>query len=178
LSEAPSRLLLVGLPGAGKSTVGRCAAEALGWDFLDADAEVERASGRTVAEIFAELGEPAFRQREAAVVEEALRRDALVIAPGAGWIEGVQELAALPPRTLVLHLRITAVEAAERLVGDAGERPLLKAADPRAALRRLEERRLPLYRKAHVELSGSGDPAAVCARVVALLSQLSKGVRD
>jgi shikimate kinase len=178
LSAPPRRLLLVGLPGAGKSAAGRCAAEALGWDFLDADAEVERTAGMRIPEIFAALGEPAFREREAAVVEAALAREEIVIAPGAGWIEGAGSLAALPPRTLVVHLRVSVDESAERLAAAADERPLLRGADPRAALRAIEERRLPRYREAHVEISGSGDRAEVCARIVALLSQLSKDFGD
>jgi shikimate kinase len=178
LSAGPLRIVLVGLPGSGKSTVGPLLAAALGWELVDTDAEVERAAGMSITRIFAREGEPAFRAREAAAVEGALGRERVVIAPGGGWIEGAGDLAALPPRTLVVHLRIGAEEAAARLAGAAGARPLLHGGDVAGRLHELEERRLPLYRRADVEIWGSGDPEQVCGRIVALLSPLPESTRD
>lgn len=177
MSAAPRRLLLVGLPGAGKSTVGALVGRALGWEVVDADAEVERAAGATIAEIFAREGEASFRRLESEVVERALRRERVVIAPGAGWIEGAGDPAALPPGTVMVHLRIGAAEAAARLTAEGSGRPLLRE-DPVARLSELERRRLPLYRRADVELAGSDEPARICARIVALVSPSSESVRD
>src|SRR6185503_21374153 len=81
-----SHLVLVGLPGAGKTSVGKPLAEALGCPFVDVDAEIERREGKTVREIFAELGEPHFRKREREITKNLRDKPAAVVAPGGGWV--------------------------------------------------------------------------------------------
>jgi shikimate kinase len=137
------RLLLVGMMGSGKTTVGRLAAERLGWPHLDSDAEVEEATGKTVPEIFAEQGEPAFRAAET----EALRR-ALDVAPVVVSVAGGAVLDAANRRMLhdagtVVWLRAEVATLAGR-VGDGHGRPLLDD-DPRRALGELDAVRRPLY---------------------------------
>ena len=108
------RLVLVGFMGCGKSSVGRILARRLGWDFVDLDARVEKAEGRSVAAIFAESGEARFRVVEATEAEKALARDRVVLATGGGWAAQPGRLAALPEGTLSVWLRVSAEEAVRK----------------------------------------------------------------
>lgn len=146
LSGADAPIVLVGLPGAGKSTAGRLAAERLGWAFVDLDEEIVRAAGgRPVAELFATEGEPAFREREREATRNLRGRRRIVVAPGGGWMAnpGCAEL--LRPPARIIHLRVGVPSALDRLRGSPEVRPLLAGADPAATLAALARRRASGY---------------------------------
>lgn len=140
-------LVLVGLTGSGKTTVGRLAAERLGRPFLDTDAVIEATTGRTVREIFADDGEGAFRDIEAAVLRDCLSSETpSVIAAAGGAVlreENRRALKAAPARVVWLCGGPSVVS--ER-VRSGGHRPLLDD-DPDTVLRRMWETREPLYRE-------------------------------
>lgn len=147
-----AHIILVGLPGAGKTTVGRAVAARLGVRFLDFDQEIERREGVTVAELFALRGEGAFRAVERALTEELRGATPMVLAPGGGWIATPGNVALLRPPGRIIHLRLRPETALARMGESAAARPLLRAPDPLAALRRLHAARLEHYRSADVEV--------------------------
>ncbi|WP_261379897.1 shikimate kinase, partial [Rhodococcus rhodochrous] len=125
------RLVLIGPPGAGKSTIGRRVANALELLLLDTDAEIERVTGRTIPEIFSQDGEPAFREIEEEVVARALDTHDGVVSLGGGAILSERTRARLAGHTVV-YLEISVAEGLRRTgaVGAAGTRPLLAGGDP------------------------------------------------
>jgi shikimate kinase len=170
-------LVLVGLPGSGKSTVGRAVAERLHRPFLDFDAEIERRTGVSVARIFAERGEPAFRTLEVELTRELAAAPPMVLAPGGGWItnEGVIELLRPPGR--LVHLRVSPAEAVRRLSRARIVRPLLQGDDPQATLEALWGRRAGLYARADLQIDVElVDPQRVINDVVALACDLTLGL--
>ncbi len=169
--EGAPAIVLVGLPGAGKSTVGRAVAERLGWTFVDFDEEIERREGAIVAELFARRGEPYFRERERALTAELVGRRALVMAPGGGWIANPEVVALLRPPGRIIYLRVRPATALARLGSGTETRPLLRGADPLSALRLLLERREPHYLAAdHVLDVDMFDPQWVAEQVARLAS--------
>lgn len=150
-NPAAGPLVLVGLMGAGKSTVGRHLAALCGRRFVDLDEEISRRAGRTVPELFAETGEPGFRELEARATREIAAVTAespdIVVAAGGGWMANRPARAALPAATTV-WLSVTPAEAARRLAPERSERPLLVGVDPAARLTALLHERLPAYREA------------------------------
>ncbi len=159
-------LILVGLPGAGKSTVAALAAERLGTHATDIDPIIERATGMTVAEVFAEFGERDFRARERELVLQALYLPPHIIAPGGGWAAEPGNLETVAGRALVIHLDIDPRGAAARLEGSA-ERPLL-AGDPLGRLTELARLRAPAYHRAPARVDAERSPAVVADAVVAI----------
>lgn len=162
------RIVLTGFMGAGKSTVGPLLADRLGWEFIDADAVVESRAGRTIAEMFAQQGEAAFRALEAEVIRDLSRREKLVLAPGGGALEmeSTRQLLNSLPRTCVVFLDAPLEALVARCMAQPGaaERPVL--AD-REKLRRRFEARLPHYRGAHLTVATNGlTPAAVAERIL------------
>ena len=141
-------IVLVGLPGSGKSTVGRNVAERLGRSFLDFDLEIERREGKTIVEIFGEKGEGYFRELERTLTEELRLLGNMILAPGGGWIgiEGV--VALLRPPSQMVYLRLRPETALARLGADRSSRPLLMRPDPLGELRRLFDLRRPHYEHA------------------------------
>ncbi|HWJ22937.1 MAG TPA: shikimate kinase [Gemmatimonadaceae bacterium] len=141
-----AHLVLVGLPGAGKSTVGHRAAAVLGWPFVDLDEEIERREGRSVAELFAERGEGYFRERElAATAELRAAGTSSVVAPGGGWVTVPGAVALLRPPGRIIHLAVSPERALARLGGSRQSRPLLRRPDPLAALESLLSARQQAY---------------------------------
>jgi shikimate kinase len=150
------RLVLIGLPGAGKTTVGAEVAAALGWRFVDIDSEVVRNTGRSVAEMFQHAGESAFRAMEVQLTAGLSSQAAVVLAPGGGWAAQPGALESLPEGTATVWLRISPREAMNRLRGTPQDRPLLAGPDPLAALRRLGREREEYYRRAQLVIDVDG----------------------
>jgi len=157
-------LILVGISGSGKSTVGRLAAPQLRADFSDIDELIETGSGQPVAELFAREGEAQFRRLERAAMDRALSAPPHLIAPGAGWIAEPGNLETAGDAVLI-YLEISPAAAAARLAGDA-TRPLLAGGDRVTRLTDMLRTREPWYRKAAATIAASGSPEAVAARVV------------
>lgn len=160
---------LVGLPGAGKSTVGQLVAATLALPFIDLDAELVARSGLSVADQFARDGEAAFRAAEAALSREIATRPPAILAPGGGWMANSAARTALAGACRTLYLRVSPAVAADRLARDPAVRPLLAAApDPTAALAALLERRGAEYGSADGTLDTDARSIAdVAALVVA-----------
>ena len=156
-------IALVGLMGAGKSAVARALGERLGGAVADLDAMAEAERGCSVAELFEREGEPAFRRLEGRILELALAAGAAVIACGGGIVLDPAHRATLAARCRVVWLEVDPAEAAVRLAGAAGSRPLLAAGaggrpvDPRQRLEELLAARRPLYEqvaRARVAVAG------------------------
>lgn len=139
-----SNLILVGPMGAGKSSIGQRLAERLGLRLRDADGEIERESGATVAELFDREGEAGFRRRESALLARLLREDAVVLATGGGAVLDAGNRALLRRRGFVVHLHAGVERQLARLAHDH-TRPLLARADREQVLRDLAAERAPLY---------------------------------
>ena len=139
-----ANLFLVGPMGSGKSAVGRQLARLLGLPFLDADAEIERRTGVDISYIFEREGEPGFRQREAAVIDELSQRDGIVLATGGGAVLDPRTRERLRQRGRVVYLRASVNQQLQR-TRHSTHRPLLATPDPRGTLERLMAEREPLY---------------------------------
>jgi shikimate kinase len=142
----PPNIFLVGPMGAGKSTVGRQLADALGYEFRDSDLEIQRRTGVDIPTIFEFEGEEGFRKRERGVVEELAQEEGIVLATGGGVVltpENRQQLAA---RGFVIYLHCSPEQQFARTARDRG-RPLIDTDDPQQTLRELMEEREPIYRQ-------------------------------
>jgi shikimate kinase len=148
--------VLVGLPGAGKSTVAPILAERLGWRCVDMDAEIEREAGVSIAELFRSSGEPHFRAMEARLTVGLSSLTEIVLAPGAGWAAQPGLLEGLPPDTAVVWLRTEPAEALRRLSEGTADRPLLSGADPLAAISELARQRNEHYARADLIVDVDG----------------------
>jgi shikimate kinase len=140
------KAVLIGLPGSGKSTIGRRLAKSLGVSLLDTDVAIEQTTGRTIADIFSNDGEAEFRRIEEQVIRDALGSHEGVLSLGGGAITspGVRE--ALSGHT-VIYLEISAAEGVRR-TGGTTVRPLLAGGDRGEKFRKLMNQRVPLYRRA------------------------------
>jgi shikimate kinase len=128
------------------------AASALHSEFLDFDVEIQHRTRRSIQDIFAEMGEAAFRDMEHQLTQEVALATPMIIAPGGGWVTNPANLALLRPKARIIHLRVTVETALRRLGPAAAARPLLIAPDPRQALRSLWKQREPIYRAADAEI--------------------------
>lgn len=153
-----SRISLVGLPGVGKSTVGRHLARGLKRPFFDSDAEIEREIGCSIREFFEREGEGAFRDIEQRVIAALVTRPGAVLATGGGAVLREANRQALGDATTVMYLRATPEDLFRRLRHDT-HRPLLQVRDPRRKLRDLFEERDPLYRKTAHFIIETGRPS-------------------
>lgn len=137
-------LFLVGMMGAGKTTIGRGLARLLNHEFVDLDHELEARCGVRVSIIFEIEGEEGFRRRESALLDECSRRTGIVMATGGGAILSAENRRFLQERGVVIYLRANAEELYRRVARDHN-RPLLQTPDPRQRIRHLLEQREPLY---------------------------------
>ncbi len=173
MHERPLRIALVGMPGSGKSTVGRHVARQLDVPFVDSDLEIERRLGVSIRDYFASHGEAAFRDVESEVIDDLTREHQGVIATGGGAVLREINRTHLKARCLVFYLRSSPDELARRLRHDA-KRPLLQGGDPLKRLRDLFRDRDPWYRDvAHYPIE-TGRPS-VPSLVNMLLMQLELG---
>ncbi len=163
------KAVLVGLPGSGKSTIGRRLARALGVGFLDTDAAIERQTGRSIADIFATDGEQGFRRIEQDVVRAALADHDGVVSLGGGAVTSPGVCDALAGHTVV-YLEITAGEGVRRTGGNT-VRPLLAGPDRTEKFKALMAERVPLYRRvATIRVdTNRRNPGAVVRHIVAKL---------
>jgi len=162
-------IVLVGLMGAGKSTVGRRLARRLDLPFVDADEEIERAAGLTITEIFDRLGEPAFRDGERRVIARLVEGHPKVVATGGGAFVNSATRAVILERCIAVWLDAEVETLAERVVR-RDHRPLLRGRDPRELIEELARRRNPLYGQAHLRVAA--EPGAhddVVDRIVSAL---------
>lgn len=166
-------IIFVGLPGAGKTTIGRQLARRLGVPFVDSDHVVEARLGCSIREYFAREGEEAFRDVEQAVLDELSLNHQGVISTGGGAVLRAANRQHLHERGHVIYLRSTPEDVFRRLRHD-GARPLLQVDDPLARLRALYEARDPLYREAAHFVLETGRPS-VSALVNKIMMQLELG---
>ena len=169
---ARKTLVLVGLMGAGKSSVGRRLAARLGLPFTDADHEIEAAAGMTIEEIFARHGEPAFRDGERRVIARLLDNPVHVLATGGGAFMDTRTRALIHERAISIWLHAELDELVRR-VSRRTDRPLLKGGDPRAVLERLIAERYPIYAEADVTVPSSvGSAEETVDRIMERLAAL------
>ena len=167
-------IVLVGLPGSGKTTIGRLAAEQLHAGFVDIDAILARREGKSITLICAEKGEAAFREMERKEMDTALAGEPSVVAPGGGWAAQPGAIETAQACALVVYLR-TRVETAAPRTATEGTRPLLMGEDPMDRMRQLLKEREPFYLKAHTQLDTERKTAEEVAREVVRLAQSSAG---
>lgn len=139
-----ANVFLVGPMGAGKSSIGRQLAKRLRLQFVDSDKELEQRTGVDIPTIFEFEGEPGFRRREAAVLDELTRREGIVLATGGGSVLGAQNREWLRERGTTVYLGASVETQLNRTAHDRN-RPLLRKGDPRKTLTELLEIRHPLY---------------------------------
>jgi shikimate kinase len=165
-----SNIFLIGMMGAGKTTIGRALARRLGLEFADTDRELVERTGVSVATIFEIEGEEGFRRRESALLAELCARSGLVVATGGGVVLQEANRERMRASGTVVYLRARLERLWERTRHDSS-RPLLATPDPRATLTRLLEAREPLYLAcAHVVVdTGSQSATTLATRVAALL---------
>ena len=167
--RAPKTIALVGLMGAGKSSIGRRLAQALGLPFVDADAEIEAAAGASIEEIFARDGEAAFRNGERRVIARLLDGPAQILATGGGAFMDPTTRSLIRARAISVWLRAD-IETLLVRVGRRNNRPLLKSGDPCAVLTGLVEERYPVYAEADITVDTvDGPPEATLAKVIEAL---------
>ncbi len=166
-TEAPARrappgplkrtVALVGLMGAGKSSVGKRLASALGAPFRDADDEIERAAAMSISEIFARFGEPYFREGERRVIARMLSDPPHVLATGGGAFMDPDTRRLLAQRAVTVWLRVDLDTLAQR-TARRDHRPLLQGGDPRAVLSALIDARYPVYAQADIVVDSRDEP--------------------
>ena len=173
-------LILIGMMGSGKSTVGRRLAAALGRPFVDADTGLQARCGVPISTIFELEGEAGFRRREAALIAELVQPSGCVLATGGGAVLAPESRALMHEQGFVVYLQAAVGELWQRLRRDRS-RPLLQTADPRARIDSLATQRDPLYRQtAHLVVTSGRQPvsqtvADILARLPADLQTASPG---
>lgn len=166
LAAIPRTIVMVGLMGAGKSAIGRRVAQRLGLNFVDADAEIERAAGQTVEEIFEHHGEAAFRDGERRVIARLLNDPVHVLSTGGGAFMDPQTRALIAERGISVWLR-AAIDVLLRRTARRTNRPLLKRGEPAEVLKRLMAERSPVYATADIVVdSNDGPPEATVQAVI------------
>ena len=150
-------IVLVGMMGAGKSSIGRRLATRLAIPFIDADTEIEKAAGMSIPEIFSTHGEPYFRAGETRVIARLLEGGPQVLSTGGGAFMNAETRANVHTKGVSVWLRAT-VEVLSRRIKRRGDRPLLKNTDPVETLKRLLLERDPIYAEADVTVESRDVP--------------------
>jgi shikimate kinase len=164
-------IVLVGLMGAGKSTVGRRLAKRLGLPFVDSDEEIEKAADHKISEIFDRFGEAGFRDGERRVIARLIDGGPKVIATGGGAFMDDRTRALILEKCIAIWLDADAETLAER-VSRRDHRPLLRDREPLPLLRELAERRNPVYAEAHIHIESQAMPhERAVERIVAALAE-------
>jgi shikimate kinase len=158
VNSIPENIFLVGVMGAGKTTVGRLLAKKLGRRFVDSDHEIEARCGVRIPTIFEMEGEEGFRKREAQVIDDLTQEKNLVLATGGGAVLLPENRRHLHERGVVVYLRATPHELWLRTRNDKG-RPLLNNDDPKRTLEKLFAIRDPLYRETAHHVIDTGKPS-------------------
>lgn len=172
----PSRaqIVLIGLMGAGKSAIGSRLATRLGLPFVDADSEIEAAAGSSVAEIFRERGEAAFRDGERAVMRRLLDGEPKVLATGGGAYVDAGTRALVEDKAVSVWLRAD-LEVLVTRTSRRDHRPILREGDPREILQRLIDQRYPVYAQADLTVDSTDGPIEeTLARVIEALEQFAE----
>jgi shikimate kinase len=165
-------VVLVGMMGAGKSSIGRRLASRLNIPFVDADAEIEKAAGMSINEIFSAHGEPYFRAGEARVILRLLESGPQVLATGGGAFMSEDTREAIRAKGVSVWLRAT-LEVLSRRTKRRADRPLLKGDDPQSTLKRLIDERYATYAKADLTVDSRDVPHdAIVDEIVAGLRAL------
>lgn len=159
-------IVLVGLMGCGKSAIGRRLAAKLALPFVDADEEIEKAAGKSIEDIFADHGEPYFREGERKVLSRLLRSGPQVLATGGGAFMNEETRAAVAEHGVSVWLRAE-LPLLVRRVGKRGNRPLLKGGDPEAVLQSLITTRYPVYAQADLTVESRDVPHEVIVAEIA-----------
>lgn len=157
IGPAERSIVLVGLMGVGKTTVGRRLAALLDLPFVDADHEIEEAAGCSIAEIFERFGEPAFRDGERRVIERLLAGRRHVLATGGGAFMDARTREVVRHRGLSVWLKADLDLLMDR-VGRKSNRPLLKTGNPRATMEKLIAERYPIYAEADLTVESRDGP--------------------
>ena len=161
-----SNLYLIGMMGSGKSVTGKKLAELTGLSFLDLDDEIEKKTGRSIADIFEKQGEPFFRREESALLAEISRTDRQVVATGGGVVLDPANVACMKKTGRVIYLESSGDTLWQRVREKKG-RPLLGGADPKTRLFEILERRRSLYEKASgLRVQTDGQTAEVVAKKI------------
>jgi shikimate kinase len=151
-------IVMVGLMGAGKTSIGRRLAQRLGLAFIDADHEIETAAGCTIEEIFERFGEAAFRDGERKIIQRLLERPPHVLATGGGAFIDPDTRARIKASAISVWLKAD-LDVLVRRVSRRNNRPLLKRGEPRDVLARLMEQRYPIYAEADICIDSLDAPA-------------------
>ncbi len=164
-------IFLVGMMGAGKSTVGRALAKRLGWDFVDADHEIEHVTGVKIPVIFEIEGEIGFRKREAQVIDDITLRPHTIVGTGGGAVLLQENRTHMRERGHVVYLKASVEELYQRTRHDKG-RPLLQTPNPRQRIKELADARHPLYLEvAHTVIETGRQPVhSVVNQIIQVLN--------
>ena len=171
----PMNVVLIGYRGTGKTTVAQQLALRLGWDWVDADVEIELRAGKSIAAIFADEGEPAFRDLESQVLAETIGRERIVLAAGGGVVLREENRQLLRTAGKVVWLTADVATILARVAADqttAIRRPPLTTAGGEAEVRQLLAQRTPLYRQvADQEIDTEGrSPAEIVEEIIKVIS--------
>ena len=170
-------IVLIGMMGAGKSSIGRRLAARLGIPFSDADTEIEQAAGMSVADIFEAHGEPSFRSGEARVIARLLEHGPKVLATGGGAFMNPQTRTSIHEKGISVWLKAE-IDVLSRRLRRRNDRPLLKTADPIATLTNLLAARDPIYGEANVVVMSRDVPHEIIVEEIVTALRRRLGIAD
>ncbi len=143
-----SNVALIGFMGVGKTVVGKALAKKLNWEFIELDSLIEQRVGKSIREIFQQDGEMVFRELEIEVTKEVSQRQNAVTACGGGIVLNQINIDRLRQKSRIVYLTASSAVILQRILGDGGERPLLKVANPAPTIQELLRFRRPFYERA------------------------------